>query len=310
MILYFFYKNFVFTLIQYFFSFFTLSSGQTIIDDWYITCYNLIFTAFPLCISAITDTDIDINDQREKKKNFALLYKENRDKYRVFSFGQFMLKLIKAIVISLIIFSLSGAEEILYKGRTQNIWILSLKNYISTLIIVSANLLINTNYIVLYLPLSIGITTFLLFIIFLIFNHYGLLFEFNSKASIFPSLSSPLLYLTVIFVSCFSFVFDYSFKMIDLFINNSLSSKLLISEAIKSKRKSSIGISKVHSSKPYPQILSTRKRNSVQISRNFLLYKMPHFFNQNNDQYNQNQNATPKQRYLHRFQSSKIMNQE
>ena len=98
--------------------------------------------------------------------------------------------------------------------------------------------------------------------------------------------------------------------MIDLFINNSLSSKLLISEAIKSKRKSSIGISKVHSSKPYPQILSTRKRNSVQISRNFLLYKMPHFFNQNNDQYNQNQNATPKQRYLHRFQSSKIMNQE
>jgi hypothetical protein len=83
-----------------------------------------------------------------------------------------MLKLIKGIVISLIIFSLSGAEEILYKGRTQNIWILSLKNYISTLIIVSANLLINTNYIVLYLPLSIGITTFLLFIIFLVLNHY------------------------------------------------------------------------------------------------------------------------------------------
>ena len=45
MILYFFYKNFVFTLNQFYFAFFSLSSGQTFFDDWYITCYNLIFTA-------------------------------------------------------------------------------------------------------------------------------------------------------------------------------------------------------------------------------------------------------------------------
>ena len=311
MILYFFYKNFVFTLTLFYFAFFCLASGQTFVDDWYITFYNLIFTAFPLCVSAITDSDIDLNNIKLVKKNLALLYRENRDIQRIFSLGGFTWIISKGVIISIVIYLYCGFPEILnIKGSISSIWYLSLKSYISVLIVVTINLLIKTNFIVYFLPLSIGITTFLLFIIFLIFNHYGLLFEFNSKASIFPSLSSPLLYLTVIFVSCFSFVFDYSFKMIDLFINNSLSSKLLISEAIKSKRKSSIGISKVHSSKPYPQILSTRKRNSVQISRNFLLYKMPHFFNQNNDQYNQNQNATPKQRYLHRFQSSKIMNQE
>jgi magnesium-transporting ATPase (P-type) len=73
MILYFFYKNFVFTLIQYYFAFFCLASGQTIFDDWYITCYNLVFTAFPLCVAAITDSDIDLNNIKKVKKNLALL---------------------------------------------------------------------------------------------------------------------------------------------------------------------------------------------------------------------------------------------
>jgi magnesium-transporting ATPase (P-type) len=259
MILYFFYKNFVFTLIQFFFSFYTLSSGQTIIDDWYITCYNLVFTAFPLCISAITDTDIDINDQKEKKKNFALLYKENRDKYRVFSFSQFILKLIKGIIISLTIFYLSGAEEILYQGRTQNIWVLSLKNYISTLIIVSANLLINTNYIVLYLPLSIGITTFLLFIIFLVLNHYGVLFTFNSKASIFPSFYSCITYLSLIITCFFSILLDYTSKLVDIYFSNKLSSKLILEEMKEDKRKSLFGMN----SKSYTRQSKEKRINSL-----------------------------------------------
>ena len=95
--------------------------------------------------------------------------------------------------------------------------------------------------------------------------------------------------------------------MVDLLTNKSLSSKLLLSEGIKRKSKSSFGICKVNSSKPYPKIY-TRKRKSVQISRNFLLNKMPIFFNPNNGKNSQNENATPKQRGLYRFQSSKIMN--
>lgn len=55
-------------MIQFYFSFICLASGQTIIDDWYITCYNLIFTALPLCVRAITDSDIDLDDIRHTKK--------------------------------------------------------------------------------------------------------------------------------------------------------------------------------------------------------------------------------------------------
>jgi len=160
MILYFFYKNFVFTLNQFYFAFFSLSSGQTFIDDWYITCYNLIFTALPLCITAVTDSDIDLNDSKVTKKNLALLYKENRDTHKIFSFLGFLRTTSKGMIMSLIIFAACSFNEILnIKGNYGSIWYLSLKNYICVLIIVSLNILIRSNYLAYLLPLSIGITT-------------------------------------------------------------------------------------------------------------------------------------------------------
>ena len=69
LILYFFYKNIIFTISQLFFCPFALSSGQTIFDDWYITCYNLIFTAVPLCVSALTDYDVREEDGKQVAEN-------------------------------------------------------------------------------------------------------------------------------------------------------------------------------------------------------------------------------------------------
>ena len=52
MILYFFYKNMLFTIPQFLNGFFCGYSGQTIYDDVYVTLYNLIFTAGPLIVRA------------------------------------------------------------------------------------------------------------------------------------------------------------------------------------------------------------------------------------------------------------------
>ena len=213
----------------------------------------------------------------------------------------------KGVLISFIIFINSCFHEILNnKGNYSSIWYLSLKSYICVLIVVSTNLLIKSYFIVYLLPISIGITTFFLFIIFLILNHYGFLFQFNSKASIFSSLSSPLLYLSVLVVCCMSFIFDYSAKMITLLMSNSLSSKLILSRTLRLKTKSySFDLPKAQSSKPYSVFLNKNKRNSVQISRNFLLNKMPLLLNQ----FNQQNANTPKQNpgFFPRFQSSKNM---
>ena len=299
MILYFFYKNFVFTLLQLYFSFFSLASGQTIIDDWYITCYNLIFTAFPLFISASTDSDIDLNDEKEKKKNFALLYRENRDTYKIFSFSEFLKKIIKGVLVSFVIFGFCLINEILNNGRTYSIWYLSLKCYISTLIIVSINLLMANNFIVYLLPLTIGITTFLLFIIFLILNHYGVLFSFNSKASIFPSLTSLITYLSIIIVCFFSAILDYTWKLVRIYFNNSLSSKLILERANKKQRQSFFGLA----SKSYTKHSKDKRKDNLSIdqrSKSYLESQTPKINKLNLIYHNKSPNSKKNSNHIRR----------
>ena len=58
MILYFFYKNMIFTIPQVVYCFYNAYSGQSIFDDWYISFYNLAFTSIPLVIRAVFDQDL------------------------------------------------------------------------------------------------------------------------------------------------------------------------------------------------------------------------------------------------------------
>lgn len=66
MILYFFYKNMLFTIPQWIAAFFVGYSGQTIYDDAYITLYNLIFTALPLLIRAVLEQDVNYVFQKKE----------------------------------------------------------------------------------------------------------------------------------------------------------------------------------------------------------------------------------------------------
>uniref|UniRef100_A0A0K0D1M5 PhoLip_ATPase_C domain-containing protein n=1 Tax=Angiostrongylus cantonensis TaxID=6313 RepID=A0A0K0D1M5_ANGCA len=56
---YFFYKNFAFTLTNFWYSFFCGYSAQTVFDAVFIACYNLFFTALPVLAMGSLDQDID-----------------------------------------------------------------------------------------------------------------------------------------------------------------------------------------------------------------------------------------------------------
>jgi len=58
MILYFFYKNMVFTIPQFYYAFLCAYSGSSVYDDYYIMIYNVLFTSVPLLVWAILDRDI------------------------------------------------------------------------------------------------------------------------------------------------------------------------------------------------------------------------------------------------------------
>lgn len=103
MILYFFYKNFVFTLNHFFFAFLCLASGQTIIDDWLITCYNMLFTAIPLGGRACLDRDVTDEDGEIITNLMPFMYKEGK-LHQLFNIQNFFLSLLRGIVHCIINF--------------------------------------------------------------------------------------------------------------------------------------------------------------------------------------------------------------
>lgn len=74
MILYFFYKNMLFTIPQLFFIFLNAYSGLSLFDDWYMTFYNMSFTAAPLMAKAILEQDTHYG--RFESRKGKLVYRE------------------------------------------------------------------------------------------------------------------------------------------------------------------------------------------------------------------------------------------
>ena len=55
---YFFYKNTVFTLVQFWFNLYAAYSGQRFYDDWLQAFYNLLFTSLPVIALGLLDQDV------------------------------------------------------------------------------------------------------------------------------------------------------------------------------------------------------------------------------------------------------------
>jgi phospholipid-transporting ATPase len=71
MILYFFYKNMLFTLPQFLFAFYSGYSAQTIFEDNYVTLYNLAFTGLPLVIRALFEQDVYYITKIKDRQNMS-----------------------------------------------------------------------------------------------------------------------------------------------------------------------------------------------------------------------------------------------
>ncbi len=212
-ILYFFYKNFVFTLVQFIYGFYTNFSGQTIIDDWYISFYNLIFTSLPLGARALLDIDLRPEDGEIVKKLIPFIYAELK-KFPIFNKKIFFLYLFKGTIHCLInyFFTVYSTIEIPIdtKGNTDCLWYTSVDLYTNILIIVSLDLIIDTaNITWINVVIEIG-TTFIFYIVFLVLVHN--MDFFNSFASIYNSVNSPLLWMNMVFVGVFCFILDLVIK--------------------------------------------------------------------------------------------------
>ena len=70
----------VFTIPQFYFSFYSAFSGISFFEDFYIALYNFIFTGLPVIIRAIFEQDIYYIAKSDKGKNVKYIRDEYKEK--------------------------------------------------------------------------------------------------------------------------------------------------------------------------------------------------------------------------------------
>ena len=71
-IMYFFFKNFFFTIPHFYYAFFNNFSSFSIFEDWYVSFYNTFFTCVPIVVKAVFECDL--NYKTSNKENVKQYY--------------------------------------------------------------------------------------------------------------------------------------------------------------------------------------------------------------------------------------------
>jgi magnesium-transporting ATPase (P-type) len=141
MIIYFFYKNFLFTIPQFLFAFNCGFSGQTLYDDAYVSLFNMVFTALPLLFKALMEQDISSSDEDEDKflkNNICKTYYLGRES-QLFNLFNFLLDILMSLIGALVIYYfiiLIFNKIVLIDGYADDLWIISTSQYTAIIIVI------------------------------------------------------------------------------------------------------------------------------------------------------------------------------
>ena len=222
-VMYFFYKNFCFTLLQFLFGFYCNFTGQTIIDDWFITLYNLLFTSLPLGARALLDHDVKPSDGFVVDRMLPFLYAENRDN-PIFTIPKFFLHLLRGAIHCAINFFfivyLYQYDSVNDHGKMGGLWFISVNLFTSILIVVTVDLIIFTKYHTWINWAIIAVFTILAYIIFVICVHHVTMFK--SVGTIATAFGSPRFWMSIIFVCATCAMIDYFILGFNYIFKNSL----------------------------------------------------------------------------------------
>jgi phospholipid-translocating P-type ATPase (flippase) len=210
MITYFFFKNFLFTLPQFFFAFYSGFSGQTIFDDWFVSFFNLIFTCLPLLFKALFDQDINDNDGTFVSEHIPYTYYTGRENI-MFNCTEFAKNLIHAAVFSVLVFfcteyMLHYTISLNEDGEIADFWIVANTMYTCIIFIVDYKLLVNTKYHTWVNWVIMGVTSYGLYVLYFCVSSF---FSFSMSRNVaFVIFKYPHFYLVVFVLMHVEFVFD------------------------------------------------------------------------------------------------------
>uniref|UniRef100_A0A9J7Y6N1 Phospholipid-transporting ATPase n=1 Tax=Cyprinus carpio carpio TaxID=630221 RepID=A0A9J7Y6N1_CYPCA len=99
MILYFFYKNAMFVALIFWYQFYCGFSGSSMVDQWYLIFFNLMFSAFPQLVTGTLDKDVSAETLQELPQLY--MNGQNSEEYKPY---MFWMNMIDAFYQSLICF--------------------------------------------------------------------------------------------------------------------------------------------------------------------------------------------------------------
>ncbi|CAJ1071117.1 phospholipid-transporting ATPase IC [Xyrichtys novacula] len=198
---FFFFKNFAFTLVHFWYSFFSGYSSQVAYEDWFITLYNLCYSSLPVLLVGLLDQDV--NDKLSLK--FPKLYLPGQQG-ALFNYKNFFISLFHGIFVSLIIFFIPYGAFLQTMGQDGE----APSDYQSFAVVTASSLVFIVN---LQISLDTSYWTFVncFSVLASIAIYFGIMFDIHSAGIhvIFPSmfkftgaasnaLRQPYLWLTII----------------------------------------------------------------------------------------------------------------
>ena len=226
---YFFYKNFVFTVVQFIFGFYCNFTGQTIIDDWFITTFNMVFTSLPLGTRALMDHDLKPDDGEIVSKMLPFMYAENRDN-PIFTIKNFLLNLTKGILhcsinffFVIYSFRFHPFDE---KGNIGELWVISVSLFTNILLIVTINLIIFTKFHTWFNVGILAVVTVLAYVLFILIVHNWTFF--NSVGTMLNTFTSPKIWLIFLLTSGTCALIDFTILAFHYSFDRSITTLLQI----------------------------------------------------------------------------------
>ncbi|KAM4528209.1 phospholipid-transporting ATPase IC-like [Odontesthes bonariensis] len=198
---FFFFKNFAFTLVHFWYSFFSGYSSQIAYEDWFITLYNLAYSSMPVLLVGLLDQDV--NDRLSLK--FPKLYVPGQ-LGTLFNYKNFFISLFHGIFVSLIIFFIPYGAFLQTMGQDGE----APSDYQSLAVVTASSLIFTVN---LQISLDTSYWTFVncFAVLGSIAIYFGMMFDIHSAGIhvIFPTvftftgaasnaLRQPYLWLTVL----------------------------------------------------------------------------------------------------------------
>ena len=229
-----FYKNFLFTIVLFWFGIYSLFSGGNYYNDYYSMGYNTFLTIIPISITAIYDEDFDYNfkDYSDKERQLLIkflpnIFKEYRDSYP-FNLIKFFTICGISFISSFICFSIpvftfrnnfNGKDSI---GSQYCYWDSSIVTYLSITIIHYFSIILDTSYFNSEIIIFYGFQ-FIITFAFLIFVEKSEDSElYDTLAFILKNITN---WLTILITFSFCLVFFYILRRAEFFFGEFIINK-------------------------------------------------------------------------------------